>query len=177
MKILNYPVRQIAYVVPDVVEAAKLHTRLFGSGPYFLLEHVTVTNYSYKGTTPGFDTSSTVGQWGDVQMEFVTQHNADLTHISDLFPAGKSGIHHMAIIPDDLEAAVTAFEAEGMTIIARLTVPTETPFDVVYIDGREKFGHLIEIYPDNDAIRSLYKMTADAALNGKPDDPIVTVGL
>ena len=43
------PIRQIAYFVPDVRVAAARHAALFGSGPYFVAEHIPLRKALYRG--------------------------------------------------------------------------------------------------------------------------------
>jgi hypothetical protein len=36
----RHPVRQIAFFVADVVAAARRHSAIFGSGPFYVAEHI-----------------------------------------------------------------------------------------------------------------------------------------
>ena len=45
----EHSVRQVAYFVPDVVAAARRHASLFGSGPYYVAEHIPLTLCEHRG--------------------------------------------------------------------------------------------------------------------------------
>ena len=57
----KYPVRQVAYYVPDVREAAKAHSANFGSGPFFVAEHIPISLCRYRGKPGVFDHTSAYG--------------------------------------------------------------------------------------------------------------------
>ena len=69
------PIRQIAYFVPDVRVAAARHAALFGSGPYFVAEHIPLRKALYRGREGRRDHRSAYGQWGELMVECVQQNN------------------------------------------------------------------------------------------------------
>ena len=73
------PPKQIAYAVPDAFEAAKRWAKDFGAGPFFISEHIPVTDVSYRGSPSSFDHTSAYGQWGDIMVELV--QDLSLIHI------------------------------------------------------------------------------------------------
>ncbi len=56
--LLRHPVRQIAYFVPDVVDAARRHAAAFGSGPYYVAEHIPLTLSEHRGRPAPLDHTS-----------------------------------------------------------------------------------------------------------------------
>ena len=52
------PPKQIAYAVPDPFEAAQRWSKDFGAGPFFIAEHVAVTDVIYSGSPSSFDHTS-----------------------------------------------------------------------------------------------------------------------
>jgi hypothetical protein len=71
------PVRQVAYFVPDMRAAARAHSALYGSGPYFVADNIPLTLCRYRGQPGKLDHSSAYGQWGEVMIEFVQQNNPE----------------------------------------------------------------------------------------------------
>ena len=69
-----FPVRQIAYFVADVRASAAAHAQQFGSGPYFVSEHIPLARSLHRGVERSLDHSSAYGQWGDVMVELVVGH-------------------------------------------------------------------------------------------------------
>lgn len=157
-----HPVRQIAYCTPDIVGAARAHHAIFGSGPFFLAEHVPVHDFIYRGKPGHHDHSTLYGQWGNVMVEFFTQHDDAPSHALDMFPygSGLSGLHHVAIIPDDPAAAVRKFEARGMPVASHFHVAGGLYCTMV--DTRAAVGYMTEVY-GGDVVVGLYDMARDAA--------------
>ena len=85
------PPKQIAYAVPDAFEAAKKWVEDFGAGPFFISEHIPVTEVLYRGTPATFDHTSAYGQWGDIMVELVQDHGTGPSVVRDLFGPRWSG--------------------------------------------------------------------------------------
>jgi hypothetical protein len=98
------PIRQIAYFVRDVRAAALAHNATFGSGPFFIIDHIALARAEHRGSLVPHDHSSAYGQWGAVMIEFVQQHNAEPSAFHDMYPegSGQYGLHHAALFVDDL---------------------------------------------------------------------------
>ena len=176
MALATFPVRQIAYFVADLHEAAAAHTRSFGSGPFFVLEHVALTRSEHRGVACPFDHSSAYGQWGAVMIELVVQHNPDPSAFHDMYPlgSGRFGIHHTALIVDDLAAAIAGFAADGMALAQSATTVSGTDF--AFIDATRRYGHMIELYEPTPTLTGFYAMVAKAAENWDGRDPIRKLG-
>lgn len=168
---MKYPVRQIAYYTSDIEGAARAHNALYGSGPFFLSEHVPVHDFIHRGAEGRHDHSTAFGQWGDVMVEFFTQHDDAPSHVRDMFPASSElgGLHHMAIIPDDPVMAVKDFEQQGMVVASHFHVAGG--LYVTMVDTRPLLGHMTEIY-GGEAIANFYAMTRDASLDWDGSDVI-----
>ena len=59
------PPVQIAYAVVDVFEVAEKWAQEFGAGPFFIAEHIPVTNVLLRGAPEVLDISAAYGQWSD----------------------------------------------------------------------------------------------------------------
>ncbi len=172
----DLPVRQLAYFVPDIDVAARKHSAVFGSGPYFTLRHVPLTSSVHRGVERPFDHSSAYGQWGDVMVEFLQQHNNDPSACHDLYPArsGQYGLHHTAVWVEDLHAAIARFDADGMPLAQLSTTSFGTEF--AFADASDSLGHMIELYEGNENLRGFYAMVRDAARDWDGSDPIRDLG-
>lgn len=160
---MTLPVRQLAYYVPDMEAAARAHSAAFSSGPYLVFRHVPLTSSLHRGVERAFDHSSAYGQWGEVMVEFVELHSDEPSAISDLFPAGSGryGLHHTAIMVEDLATAIACFEADGMPLaqLSKTAVGTEFAF----IDASARLGHMIELYEASEGLSGFYDMVRAAA--------------
>ena len=92
------PPKQIAYAVPNAFEAAKKWAEDFGAGPFFISEHIPVTDVLYRGTPATFDHTSAYGQWGDIMVELVQDHGTGPSVVRDLYGPNESGLHHRFVL-------------------------------------------------------------------------------
>ena len=167
-----HAVRQVAYFVPDAVAAARDHARLFGSGPFFVAEHIPLRKALHRGREAYLDHTSAYGQWGDVMIEFVQQNNAGPSAFHDVYPegSGRSGFHHVALIVDDLASSRRAFAGAGLT--EALYAEMNDGFAFVMVDAVERHGHMIELYEGVAALTGFYAMVKNAAKGFDGTDPI-----
>jgi hypothetical protein len=175
--IADLPPRQIAYFVPDIRAAALTHHRQFGSGPFFVVEHIALARSEHRGMAQPLDHSSAYGQWGALMVEFVQQHNPDPSAYHDLYPhgSGKAGLHHVACFVESLDAAITECAAAGMPLAHYAETATGTPF--AFVDASASLGHMLELYQPGPGLTGFYAMVAAAAQGWDGKDPIRTVTL
>lgn len=170
------PVRQIAYFVPDARAAALAHAADFGSGPFFLAEHIPLSLSRHRGVDRPLDHSSAYGQWGPVMIEFVQQNNAGPSVFRDRFPGpADQGLHHLAVFVPSVPAAVAEHEAAGRE--AALYAEMIDGFPFAMIDLVASHGHYLELYEPRPGLLKFYKMVADAARDWDGADPVRTIRL
>ena len=169
-------VRQLAYAVQDVEAAALAHHRRFGSGPFFVLRHVALASSIHRGVERPFDHSSAYGQWGEVMVELVQQHNPHPSAVHDMYPhgSGREGLHHAALFVDNLDAAIAQFQAQGMPLAQHCVTQTGTAF--AFVDAREQMGHMLELYEPTPQLTGFYDFVAEAAREWDGRDPVRELG-
>ena len=169
-------VRQLAYFVPDIEEAARAHSRAFGSGPFFVLRQIQLKSTLHRGVAREWVHSSAYGQSGDLMIEFVTQHSEGPSAITDLFPAGteRYGLHHTACFVDDLDAAIDRYERQGMPL-AQIS-EGENGMRFAFVDASASLGHMIELYATGSGIEEFYDMVRAASEDWGGEQPIRELG-
>jgi hypothetical protein len=155
---------QIAYATDDV-HAAAWQWAERGVGPFFVIEHIALTDVEIDGTPAAFDHSSAYGQWGSVMVELVQQHDPGHDPV-----VGTSGIHHIASFVDDFDTASAALSADGFP--RRLKASTSGGQAFAFHDARSTMGHLLEIYERTDRLAAFYSMVRDASANWTGDNPV-----
>lgn len=161
LELLRHPIKQIAYFVDDIVVGAEQHHKIFGSGPYFLAEKIQLARCFHRGRESELLHSSAYGQWGEVMVEFCQQDNPGPSVFRDLFPEGRGGLHHVAIMVDDLQASLHDFAQAGY----------ETAFYAELVGGQayamvdcvQSLGHFIELYEPNEIVTRVYDLVRTAA--------------
>ena len=160
---LGSPV-QIAYGTDDVHTAARRWTDR-GIGPFFVLEHIALAHAEIDGVAAEFDHSSAYGQWGDVMVELICQHEGGTAPI-----VGASGVHHVATFVDDFEESSAALTAAGLDRTLFAQTANGMPF--AFHDARATTGHFIEIYERTDRLADFYAMVRSASIDWTGADPV-----
>lgn len=175
--ILNGPVRQLAYFCPDVRAAALAHHRRFGSGPYFVADHIPLARSTHRGAAHMFDHSAAYGQWGDVMIEFVQQNNDGPSAMRDLFPEGSDrwGLHHAALWVDCVDTAAARLAEEGFALAQRSEM--RDGFVFAFVDASPALGHMLELYAPVPALTQFYEMVSDAAKTYRGGDVLTTIAM
>lgn len=141
-----FPVVQIAFVVPDAIEAARAHSRRYGSGPFIAVEHYPLYVHRYRGVDSPLDVTSVYGQWGNVTAEFVQQHDDQPSAYRDLVKKGETRIHHFAMFVDDLEKRMAEYEAEGCQAALYAEALPDAPYALM--DTSASLGVMTEMYEE-----------------------------
>jgi len=154
---------QIAYSVDNVVDAATACVAR-GAGPFFVREHIAVSDSRMHGQPAAFDHSSAYGQWGEMMVELICEHHDDATRIGP-----KHGVHHLAFFVEDVESARQLLIANGWgeALFARAGT---TAFAMH--DATPELGHLIEIYHDSPNLIGFYDMVRQASIDWDRSDPV-----
>jgi Glyoxalase/Bleomycin resistance protein/Dioxygenase superfamily len=141
---LNRSYMQMCWLVPDLEAAIDSWVRTAGVGPFFWFDDVGATDGIHRGTPTDFPTSTAaIAYAGDVQIELVCQENDEPGIFRDLFPRGRYGLHHLAVVCDDYEAERDAYVAAGTEVAyeARIGGRTRT----CWVDTSSALGFMVEL--------------------------------
>ncbi len=167
------PPVQIAYAVPDVRVFAARWAEATGAGPFFVRDHIELTEVSSRGRTAEFDHSSAYGQWGSVMLELVQVHTPAPNIVTDVLGDRPTGLHHLAFWVQDLNAAVADLAAHGHHEALRATTAGGVTFR--FVDATRSLGHMIELYEPTERLRAFYALVAAAAANWDGHEPVRTL--
>jgi len=161
MTLPNLDIVQVAYFVEDIRISAEAMSKTFGAGPFYIIDKIELKWGEHRGERCDFVHSSAYGQWGQVMMELVQQDSPGGSPFRDLYPPGKSGLHHVATMVDDLPTAYRHYEAAGMPLATRAMTLTGTEF--AFLDATATLGHFIEVYERTDALMNFYAFIRNQA--------------
>jgi catechol 2,3-dioxygenase-like lactoylglutathione lyase family enzyme len=167
--LLGPPV-QIAYAVPDVGSAARSWAEHVGAGPFFIREHIALTDVMVRGRPGTFDHSSAYGQWGPVMVELVEDHGDGPSPVRDMFPRDGWGLHHLAFFVDNVDAAVEDLVTQGHDLAMRARTASGLVF--CFVDTRRTLGHMVELYEPKPGLRAFYSMVRSASEGWDGVDPV-----
>jgi catechol 2,3-dioxygenase-like lactoylglutathione lyase family enzyme len=106
-------------------------------------------------------------------LELVQQEGEGASPFRDLYAETEQGLHHVAIMVPDFEAALAHFAQLGIPRVTEAVTLTGVEF--AFLDARETLGHYLEIYEASAALRGFYRFVADAAqAPWNPDEPFIT---
>lgn len=159
---------QMSWVVEDIDEAMQRWHRVSGVGPFLVQRHIKINEPRYRGKPLGVDFSVALAQAGPMQVELVQLHGDGPSSYRDTVPAGTEAMHHVAIMPDDYDAALVAYLDQGFEE-ASGGLFGDVRFS--YVDTSEAMGHMVEIVENKETIRRFFGAIARAAeeWDGNPD--------
>ncbi len=145
---------QIAYHAPDIERAANWFAAALTAGPFFLLEHVGLSKSLYRGKETPFDHSSAYGQFGDVMIELIHQHDDQPSAVRDMYAANEEGLHHLAVFVGSVDIALEDAAAAGMACALDATTTDGVRF--VMVDARNAHGCMLEFYERSEPLDKFY---------------------
>jgi len=90
--------------------------------------------------------------------------------VRDRFAPGRSGLHHLAFVVDDLDLSGRQLVAAGFELAMSATTAGGTTFH--FVDLTASHGHFVELYERSDRLARFYCMVADAAADWDGRDPV-----
>jgi hypothetical protein len=133
---------QLSFVVDDVVAAAQRWVDLYGVGPFYVLPASGPRPARYRGADTELDIRIAVTQAGPLQVELVEQRCDNPSVFRDVFARGQSGVHHVATMTDDFDAAVDHYARLGHVPVTELDTGMGR---VAYVDTFDAVGVMTEI--------------------------------
>ncbi|RJG03150.1 VOC family protein [Noviherbaspirillum sedimenti] len=106
------PIMQIAYVVDDLDAAIDYWTGVMGVGPFFLIERPVFENGYYENAPQVMNMTAAMAFSGGLQVELILQHDDTPSIFTQRRPKD-NGVHHLAALTEDIDAAVDYLEARG----------------------------------------------------------------
>ena len=160
---LPLTVVQNCYVVRNLEEACRRFSELYGIGPFVgggeggvLEDHV------YRGTPAApIHLRAAFAQSGELNIELIEAVSDGPSAIHDMFQKGETGFHHVAVFANDYEADRDRLVSLGMPVASEFTIMGG--LRICYLDARDSLGHMIELYPESEALRALYRRTREVS--------------
>ena len=168
MSHLGAPV-QFAYLVSDIFEGIEKWIKNFGSGPFFISEHVPIKNIFYRGYPSKLDITVAYAQWGSVMIELIQNNNNEPSVMTELVALKKGVFHHVAFFVEDLNLSSNRLKNQGYEL-AMTGQAGDNRFQ--FFDALDKMGHFIEIYEPVESLVDLYERVRTASINWDGSNPI-----
>ena len=170
MSVFFGEIRQLGYVVPDIVAAMEYWSKVLGVGPFFYAERVPVVNFTYRGQPSSPVTSVALANSGPVQVELIQQRNDAPTMYRDFVQAKGSGLQHVAYWTQNFDADMARLSARGFKVGMGGEVGTRGRF--VYFETEYHPGAVIELSEVEGPKGRMFDLIRNAALGWDGSDPV-----
>ena len=167
-----HTVRQLGYFVKDLDEALKYWTEVLKVGPFFKMEHLALENQVYRGNPGNVDLTIALGNSGSVQIELIQQINDAPSVYKEFVDAGRGGLHHFGIMPEDYQSTRQQYIDHGHEAVFECTLAGAP---LVYFDTLDTLGHYTELWDNNDFYKDLFMEIENAAKDWDGKDPVRTL--
>lgn len=162
-------VRQLAYVVRDLDAALKYWVDVLKVGPFFLFEHCPLLDQKYHGKPSNVDVTLALGNSGALQIELIYQHNDEPSVYKEFLDAGRVGVHHFGLMPEDYAAACAQYRALGHAAAFECTVGGAP---LTYFDTVATLGHYVELWDNSPVYKDLFMLVENAAKHWDGSNPV-----
>jgi len=137
------PIMQMAYVPKDFEVAIKYWTEIMGVGPFFYIAESALENTLYNSTPTPMSFGLALAYWGDMQIELIKLNDDHPSMFKDWLDNGKSGLHHICVLTQDMDEARAICARAGATILQQSDVSGGG--QVIYVDTGGGDGTILEV--------------------------------
>ncbi|MGH6632363.1 VOC family protein [Sphingopyxis sp.] len=166
------PIDQIGYLVDDLDASIQRWITLMGVGPWTVFRNVRLDG-RYRGHAGVVTMDVGLAYQGNVQVELIKITNETPSPYRDA--AGKPilGIHHLAWVVDNLEAAVARAKGDGFKVAFEASNPATR---VAYMEADQEPGVLFE-FIEGEGMREMINAGIVAARNWDSSSPFHIIDL
>lgn len=160
----NAEIVQVCYIVDNLERECERFHQFLGIGPFLGGKKGVLDSHVYRGkAAPPIGIRGVFVQSGAIVIELVELVSDTPSAFHDMYPDGGHGVHHVAVFARDYETERDAIAAAGYPVVSEFT--TRIGAKICYLDTRPLLGHMLELYPEDPAIRAMYRRTREAAEN------------
>ena len=173
MQKLFGPVMQNAFVVDDLDATLDHWTKKMGVGPFYVFSHVKFQEIHFRGKPSTVDITAAIGYWGDVQIEFIKQHNDEPSIYREFQSRGRTGMQHMGVMTSHLDEDLGRLAQLGITPVQWGCMPSGMRF--AYVNSDLHPGGMIELIEAVPAITDFFNIMKDAAAKWDGANAVIQV--
>ena len=148
------PIMQHGYVVNDVTETAQYWAEKIGVGPFYLIEHIAIDQYYYRGAHTELELKLGFAYWGNIQIELIQQLNEAPTLYSEAAKNEAGKLNHCATIVENLDSLLETHNLNDQ-IIQIGQMPTGLKY--IYLDQFLPGGYHLELIEAQESTLMAFK--------------------
>ncbi len=175
MSLLNFGqpdngVIQMAYVVEDIHRAIDKWAGQLKVGPWFLLEHFTGVDASYRGQASEADVAIAMSFAGHMMIELIQPNNHAASVYRETIDQRGYGFHHWGVGSRDFDRDVETFRKRGAELAYFLRVPSGGR--VAYMDTTAELPGMVELIELGADFEPIFTRFYRASLGWDGKDPV-----
>lgn len=149
------PIFQVAWVVDDIAAATKEFTDCYGVAEWLRIPGVRFgpESCTYRGKPADYTIDVALGYAGGQQLELIAPVAGENLYTEMLRTSGP-GLHHVAWVPEDYDAALAAAEAAGREILQQGAFEG-VGMEFAYLGGGP-FGSYVELMRLSPEMRAMF---------------------
>ena len=164
-------IRQMGYVVRDIEAALRHWIEVLGVGPWFYVERLPIEAFIYRGRSSDPHLSIALANSGRIQIELIQQRNDAPSMGRDFLAAGREGLQHVSVWPDDYDGMLARALADGFRVAQSGRSP-RGPF--AYLETEAHPGTVMELAALTPTRRRQFAAIEAAAVGWDGSEPIRT---
>lgn len=142
----------IGYWVDDLDAAMAQATELLGVGPFRVISHVDLGEFSFRGGPGVLDHSAAFAQWGPIILELNVAHDVQPPQLRDALGVAPGAVSHTSWWVDDLAAETRHMESHGCALLTASVGGAVAN----WFEGGTLFAHPIEIHQPTAGVRGMW---------------------
>jgi len=179
MSLLNFgqpddSIIQVAYVVEDIHAAMQQWVEQLKVGPWFLLEHFSGVDASYRGKRSEADMAIAMSFAGHMNIELIQPNNNAPSVYREAIEKRGYGFHHWGIGSKDFEDDVEKYRQRGAELAFFAKVPTGGR--VAYMDTTAQLPGMVELIEVGADFEPIFTGFYRASLGWDGKDPVRLFG-
>ena len=163
------PLRQMGYVVRDIDAAMRHWIDVCGVGPWFYVDRLPLTAFSYRGIRHNLHVSIALANSGDVQIELIEQRCETPSMYRDFLAAGREGLQHWSSWPENYDVLYRQALESGYAVGQEGDSPRGR---FVYFQNEGHPGTVIKMAHLTATRRRIFDQIRAAAVGWDGSDPI-----
>jgi hypothetical protein len=175
MSLLNFGqpddgIIQMAYVVEDIHRAIEQWVEQLGVGPWFLLDHFSGVDGSYRGQPSKADVAIAMSFAGHMLIELIQPNNNAPSVYREAIEQRGYGFHHWGVGSKDIDRDMEAYRKRGAEAAFVLRVPSGGR--VAYMDTTAELPGMVELIELGADLETMFTKFYRASLGWDGNDPV-----
>ena len=144
MEKLYGPVMQMGFVVDNFEEPIKHWAEKLNVGPFFILEHLDLKEFQYKGNKSIIDFSVALSFSGNTQIELIKQHCDTPSIYNEHSKIKRGSLHHICRLTPNINKSIEILKSQGYQNI-QSGETSDGGIKFAYLDVHENYGSILEL--------------------------------